>query len=272
VRELEQSGIAALPPGERRRHEFDLPGNKPASRSSNLLGFLAGSDPSRSNEIVVLGAHYDHVGVREGVIYPGAEDNASGAAVVLQVARALARRRQELGRSVLVVFFGAEELGMVGSRALLRDGLVERERMVAMVNVDMIGRPLADRTGFGLPLRALGIDAARSVAALGTKDRPALRDIVRQSCLDAGIELVVPEELPPPLGAIVEAVARGRADSATFEDAGIPALFFSAGESGDYHQPTDTAERLEPLLLAHRAEAIFRTVLRLSQSPALAVR
>ena len=226
---------------------------------------MPGAGSSFGREVVVLGTHIDHVGVRDGQIYRGAEDNASGVAVTLQVARALQRERAELGRSVIVAFFGAEEPGMLGSSAFLRERPAAAADIVVMVNVDMVGRTLADRTGLGLPMRALGIDATRSVGVLGTKGQPALRAIVEAACASAGIQAVRPEELPGPISRLIESYSAGRSDSWPFEYAGIPTLFFSSGESDDYHEPSDTVDKLDPELMARRARAIHRAVKALSK-------
>ncbi len=268
--QLEAAAIAALPPDGLRVQPFSMPraGKQPPgqpSQSRNVLGFVPGAPGALGREVVVLGTHVDHEGTRDGKVYPGADDNASGVAVTLQVARALERERGELGRSVIVAFFGAEEPGMLGSSAFLRERPAAAADVVTMINVDMVGRTLADRTGLGLPMRALRIDASRSVGVLGTKGQPALRALVETACRSAGLQAVLPEELPGPLSRLVEAYSAGRSDSWPFEFAGIPTLFFSSGESDDYHEPTDVADKLVPELMARRAQAIHRAVKALSK-------
>jgi acetylornithine deacetylase/succinyl-diaminopimelate desuccinylase-like protein len=86
--------------------------------SQNVWALIPGTG-SASDDVIVVGAHLDHLGRRDGQLYPGADDDASGVATVLATARELAQRRGELGRSILIVFFGAEEAGMVGSRAFV---------------------------------------------------------------------------------------------------------------------------------------------------------
>ena len=235
------------------------------SRSRNVYGMVSGGGGTWGNEVVVVGAHIDHVGVRGGQIQPGADDNASGVAVTLEIAGALQRHESELGRSIIVAFFGAEEDGMLGASAFLRERPKAAENIVAMVNVDMVGRRLADRTGLGLPMLALGIDPDRSVGVLGTKGQPVLRTLVDGACRSAGLAAVTPEDLPGPLGKLVEAYSERRGDSWPFEFAGIPALFFSSGESDDYHAPGDTPEKLRPELMVRRARAIHQTVVELSK-------
>jgi Zn-dependent M28 family amino/carboxypeptidase len=217
--------------------------------------------------MVVLGAHYDHVGVQKGKIYPGAEDNASGTALVLQVATALATDRRELGRSVLVLFFGSEELGLIGSKAFVRKPSLPLKGMAAMINVDMIGRALADRRDLRAGVALMGIHAASSVGVHGARGRPVLRRIVDEAFAGAGVRVVAAEDFPEPLAGIIEKQTAGRTDHSTFEKAGVPALFFTSAESDDYHEPTDTTDTLDPEVLSARARAIHRLVLELSRTP-----
>ena len=158
------------------RAGIEAPGDPPvrfqsvsfgASKSQNVLGIIRppGNTTASTIPVLVLGAHYDHLGVKDGEIYPGADDNASGTAAVLAVARALVARRSELGRPVVIAFFGAEETGMNGSRAFVTSGVVPRDSVFAMVNVDMVGRPLADQAILLPALALAGIDPNASVEA-----------------------------------------------------------------------------------------------------------
>ncbi|MFQ5655505.1 MAG: M20/M25/M40 family metallo-hydrolase, partial [Planctomycetota bacterium] len=109
--------------------------------SRNVLAWLPGSDESLAGEYIVFGAHFDHLGADgEGQIYNGADDNASGVAGMLAVARACARGAIRPRRSILFVAFGAEERGLGGSRHLVSHPPRPLERLAAMINLDMIGR------------------------------------------------------------------------------------------------------------------------------------
>jgi len=224
----------------------------PDTASRNVYAMIEGGP-----EVIVIGAHLDHLG--DG--YPGADDDASGVAAVLGVAQTLAARH-DLARSVLVVFFGAEEAGMVGSRAFVADPPVPLARIVAMVNVDMIGRPVLDQRWARVPLALFGISREHAVGLVGTSRYPGLRAIADHA-LD---QTVAPEDLPDTIEREVAAAARGRGDSVSFEERGIPALFFGDAESRDYHQPTDTIDRLHPRLLARSARGIASTVIGLTSA------
>lgn len=233
--------------------------------SSNLYVTI----PGATDEVIVLGAHFDHLGRRRGALYPGADDNASGVALVLGVAEAL--KDAHLSRTVIVVLFGAEEHGLVGSRYFVAHPPVPLATIRAMINIDMIARPLLDQWLFRAPLRLVGIDRDNAVGLVGTRRYPGLRALADTAvAADGGGEIIAGEDLPPLIGREVDAQAAGRSDSASFEAAGIPALFFGDGESSDYHRPSDTLDKLDPDLLARRAHAIARVTIALAAAPASA--
>ena len=115
----------------------------------NVLGLVEGSDPKLKDEVIVIGAHYDHLGLgdehslaesREPAIHHGADDNASGTAGVLELAQYLAVHREKLGRSVLFMGFSGEELGLLGSNYWTKHPTIPLGKVVGMINLDMIGR------------------------------------------------------------------------------------------------------------------------------------
>jgi hypothetical protein len=149
--EFERYGLVPFPD-----HEWlqPVPG-----RSQNVIGIVPGNG-ALADQWVILGAHYDHVGVRDGLIYNGADDNASGTAGVLELARTFARHAAEGGfggkdrRSVMFIGFGAEEIGLEGSCSFARGPLMPASTIIAMLNLDMIGRMRLD----SLFVEALGAD------------------------------------------------------------------------------------------------------------------
>jgi Zn-dependent M28 family amino/carboxypeptidase len=260
ARELERAGITSPPRG--RRHRFEIAGGR---RSGNVYGLVRGAT-GLADEYVVVGAHADHLGVVGGVLHPGAEDNASGVAVLLEVGKALKQRRRELGRSVVLAFFGAEEIGKVGSLAYVAEPPLPLERTVAMINIDMIGLPLIDQGLLWLPKVLFGIDDTRSVGVVGTEGRPGLRAIVNQGCRLAAVNPVAPEDFPAAVRDLINEQAKGRGDETSFEGVGIPAVFFGSGESADYHSADDTIDDLDASIMARRAAAIAATVVLLSRA------
>ncbi|MGD2110113.1 MAG: M20/M25/M40 family metallo-hydrolase [Phycisphaerae bacterium] len=183
----------------------------------NVIGVLPGTG-MRHDEYVVIGAHYDHVGVRHGEIYNGADDNASGTAGVIELARTFTDV-SERDRSIIFMAFTGEETGLHGSRHFVSHPTVPLDSIAAMINLDMIGRVTEhDR------------DNMLAIQGLGTGE--SFRAIVENRTKEAGIEF-----LP-------EASALGPSDHASFYLGGVPSLFFFTGVHEDYHQPTDDTEKI----------------------------
>jgi hypothetical protein len=190
---------------------------------SNVIGVLPGSDPARAGESLVIGAHYDHLGYGEygahsgdvGRLHPGADDNASGVAVLLELARVLAGRPQP--RSIVFVAFTGEEAGRLGSEYYIRDATrYPSERMLAMVNLDTVGR-LGDR-----PLLLLGAGSAEEWV-----------HILRGAGYVTGVQVKpVADDI-------------GSSDQTSFIEAGVPAVQLFAGAHPDFHRPGDTVDRID---------------------------
>lgn len=190
----------------------------------NVLALLPGSDPALTGEVVVVGAHYDHLGYGgEGsgtlaigvrAVHPGADDNASGTAGMLEIARRLASRPP--ARSVLFAAFAGEEEGLLGSNTLVQHLPVPKDKVVAMINLDMIGRPKA---GPALTIGGYGTAA----------EWPALLEK-----LNANHHLKL----------ATNKSGFGASDHSSFYGIDIPVLFLFTGAHEDYHRPSDTADRL----------------------------
>ncbi|HKK92244.1 MAG TPA: M20/M25/M40 family metallo-hydrolase, partial [Longimicrobiales bacterium] len=191
----------------------------------NVLGVIPGSDPALAGEIVVVGAHHDHVGVGRPVegdsIYNGADDDASGSVATLEIARhfAEARARGEgPPRTILVAFFTAEEMGLYGTREWIESPTVDFDGIVADLQIEMIARPdsLAGGSGRGW---------------LTGYERSTMGDL-----LAAQGSPIVPDPRP-------EMNFYFRSDNLPFAQLGIPAHTLSSYDlHQDYHQPSDEAE------------------------------
>ena len=223
-------------------------GREGVSEGRNVAGILPGRDPDLKDEVILLGAHYDHLGVRGGTLYPGADDNASGTAMLLEVAEALSVAARKDGgprRTVLFVAFDLEERMLFGSRwfaahppALLtgEDGK-GMPRLKAAFIADMIGRSLGD---LDLP----------TVFVLGSEHAPALKAALDEAGVPDGLEAAR-------LG--IDLIGT-RSDYGPFRDREIPFLFFSTGEHRDYHKPTDTLANLD-VEKAARVSTLIRDAL-----------
>ncbi|HEY7251412.1 MAG TPA: M28 family peptidase [Methylomirabilota bacterium] len=206
-------------------------------RAANVIGVLPGTDPMVAGEAVVIGAHYDHLGREGGDVYPGADDNASGTAVVLGLARSLAAAPP--ARSLVVILFAGEEIGLVGSdHHVRRPSAVPVERMVAMLNFDMVGRLEGRRLLVG------GVDTGSQFRAL-----------VEAAAQEAGLDV----DLRP--------AGTGPSDHTRFHDAGVPVLFFHSGSHADYHRPSDTADRIDAAGMARIAHLGGLLIPRIADGP-----
>ncbi|HEX2210361.1 MAG TPA: M20/M25/M40 family metallo-hydrolase [Longimicrobium sp.] len=212
LRLMESMEALAELPAEARRQSF------------NVIGMIPGSDPALRHEAVIVGAHYDHLGIGRPVdgdsIYNGADDDASGTVAVLEVARALARGPAPK-RTVLFFFATGEELGMLGTRWYLRHPVVPLDSTVAGLMIEMIGRPDSLAGGPGR-------------AWLTGYERSTVSRILQ----GAGVSIVAD---PRP-----DQDFFNRSDNTPFAMLGVPAHALSSyGLHGDYHQPSDEVERID---------------------------
>jgi hypothetical protein len=211
-------------------------GYRPKQPSVNVVGVLRGSDPGLAGEYLVVGAHLDHVGSQAHDIYfPGANDNASGAAAVLAVAGAFARGGARPKRSLIFALFTSEEAGLYGARHFVAHPPAPKESLVAYINLDCVGH-------------------GDSIEVGGGKTSPRLWQLVRD--LDErGARLMVEATWPG-----------GGADAAPFAEAGIPTLYFASKPSYTYlHLPSDTPATLNPPLLEAIARLVYRAAWRMAQ-------
>ena len=210
---------------------FLLPGARVALRASlvrergraaNVVGVLPGRDDRVGDEAVLIGAHYDHLGrggqgslapEATGRVHPGADDNASGVAAVLGLARAFVHAGGA-PRTLVFAAFAGEEMGLLGSAHYVRRPAHPLERTVLMLNLDMVGRP-RERT-----LYVGGVDSG------------------------AGLRALVQAQAGP-LALRLRGDPYGPSDHASFYAAGRPVLFLFTGAHGDYHRPTDTWDRID---------------------------
>jgi aminopeptidase N len=211
----------------------------------NVVAVLPGSDPHLEGQSLVIGAHYDHMGLGEvngrhedrGIIHPGADDNASGIAVMLELARSL--KGKPLPRTLVFAAFTGEETGLLGSRHYVQQSApYPANGIIAMLNLDTVGR-LGER-----PLTVFGT---------GTADEWV--HIFRGAGYVTGV----------PLTAVADDFGSG--DQTTFIEAGIPAVQFFSGSHEDFHRPGDTPEKLDYDGLARVAEVLNETVRYLGERP-----
>jgi hypothetical protein len=227
-------------------------------KSANVAGVLAGSDPQLASEYVVIGAHYDHLGLGgpeslaakpEGQIHHGADDNASGTTGLLEIARVLASERGKIKRSIMFIAFSGEELGLLGSGAYTKNPAAPLATTVAMLNMDMIGR-----------LR----NGSLFVGGVGTS--PAWKPLLEK--LNG----------PPDAGAAGNGSGSrfqlgfgedgfGPSDHQSFYVRDVPVLFFFTGTHDDYHKPSDTADKINGDGLKQVAEFVRQIAVSVANEP-----
>jgi hypothetical protein len=214
-----------------------------AYNTHNLVAMLPGSDPELKDEVLVLGAHIDHLGSRRGQIYNGADDNGSGSAILLNIAKAFSTLKKEgkgPARSILFIWFSAEEMGLLGSQYWVKNPTIDLSRVKAMLNMDMLGRADSDEISL-----YDGAGSKQTVPFHQWHDTDSL----------------VFEHVEHDLQEFVR-----RSDQYPFFAKGIPVMFFFEGFVGsgghtmmpDYHRPGDTVDKIDFTKLLSAARFVFR--------------
>jgi len=199
--------------------------------TNNVVGYWEGSDPELKKEFVVIGAHYDHIGVLQDSVYNGADDNASGTAGILEIAEAFAKSPVRPKRSILFLAFAGEEKGLFGSRYYTENPLVPLDQTVAMLNLDMISR-----------------NDTNEVAIIGTLSSPDLKKINEEANTCIGMDLKYDQDR-----------YFLQSDHYSFYRKGIPVLFYNTKNTPDLHKPTDDPEKIIPEKMARIGRLIFGT-------------
>jgi hypothetical protein len=222
-----------------------------SAEARNVIARLPGASPTLRNEYVIVGAHYDHLGYGgegslapgETAIHNGADDNASGTAAVLDIARRLAAGPRP-DRSVLFMAFTGEERGLWGSAYFVREPTIDLERSVAMLNLDMVGRVVDDG------LTVLGVGTAAE-----------WNEIIDRAN----------GELADPFTIAKSPDGYGPSDHSSFYGEGIPVLHFLSNLHEDYHRPSDDWQKINADGLARVSELTARIAARLATGGADAV-
>ena len=224
---------------------------------SNVIGFIEGSDPNIKNEYVFVTAHYDHLGTPDSsVIYYGADDNASGTAGVIEIARAFAEAKKKgVGpkRSVVCMLVSGEEKGLLGSEFYVQFPLFPLNKTIVDINIDMIGRVDDRHTGNPNYIYVIGSD--RLSSDLHTINEQVNKDYTQ-------LELDYKYNDPADKNRYYE-----RSDHYNFALQGIPAIFYFNGTHPDYHKPTDTVDKINFDALAKRTQLAFHTAWEIANRP-----
>ncbi len=214
----------------------------------NILGWIEGSDPALKNEYILVGAHYDHVGYGTsqnsygptGYIHNGADDNASGAAALLEIAEGIVTSGLKPRRSILFVLWDAEEKGLLGSKHWVGSPTVPLNQIRLVVNTDMLGRMRKNRLEVG-----------------GSRTGFGLRRLISSQNEGTDIWLDFPWEL------------QDNSDHWPFYERRIPVLMMHTGLHDDYHRPSDDAERLNVVGLHQATQFMVRMVMAMADADSL---
>lgn len=221
--------------------------------SENVLAFIKGTE--KPDEILVISAHLDHVGHHDGEIYNGADDDGSGTVALLEIAEAFHKAKKDgIGpkRSILILHVTGEEKGLFGSRYYAENPVFPLKNTVANINVDMIGR----------------VDP-------GHKDNPNYIYVIGADRLSTGLDAAVTEANKNLTDFTLDYKYNDRndperiyyrSDHYNFAKNGVPSVFFFSGIHEDYHQPTDTPDKIDYPLMTTRTKLIFHTAWNLANS------
>jgi hypothetical protein len=187
----------------------------------NILGVVEGKNPDK---IIILGAHYDHIGMGNGYIWNGADDNGSGSVGVLTIAKAVMATGEKPENTMIFAFWAAEEEGLLGSRYYVRNLGFPVNNLKLNMNFDMISRYITD-------------DEPDKVAMTYTSSFPGFRDMTAENLKKFNIDLLVdyqPSANPP-----------GGTDHRSFVEAGVPIIRFKPGHREEYHTPMDETKTVD---------------------------
>ncbi|MCC8358945.1 M28 family metallopeptidase [Salinimicrobium sediminilitoris] len=215
--------------------------------TENVLAYIQGS--TKPEEVLVISSHYDHVGIDdEGNIYNGADDDGSGTVAILEIAEAF-KKAQEDGfapkRSILFLNVTGEEKGLVGSKFYSENPVFPLANTVTNLNIDMIGRIGTDMETAGDYVYLIGSDKLST-------ELHELSEEVNEKYLNLNLDYTYNDENDPNRFYY-------RSDHYNFAKHDIPIIFYFNGVHEDYHQPTDTPDKIEYDLLAKRAKLVFLT-------------
>ncbi len=222
--------------------------NEGGLKGDNVLGYIEGTDPKLKDELVIITAHYDHLGIRGNDIYNGADDNGSGTSTVIEVAQALTEAKKAgkgPRRSVLVMLVTGEEKGLLGSKFYTEFPIFPLSKTVANINVDMVGRIDKKYKDNGNYVYVIGAD--RLSTELHT-----INETVNANYTNLILDYKYNEKSDPNRYYY-------RSDHYNFAEKGIPAIFYFNGTHDDYHMTTDTAEKIDFEKMENIGKLVFLT-------------
>lgn len=211
--------------------------------ASNLIGYLPGTE--RPERFIVISAHYDHLGIKNGTLYPGADDNASGVAALMAMAAWFSANPPR--HSIVFAAFDGEEEGLQGAKAFLAALPFPRAQLALNLNMDMISHN--DRN---------------EIFLAGSRYSPALKPLLAQVALHSAVKIRLGHDRPQWLTGTVEDWTHA-SDQGPFHDAGIPFLYAGVEDHADYHAPSDTLENINQVFFGNATDMLIDLAVALDQ-------
>lgn len=218
IEQLTKQDVKPLGDNYAQDFEVTFKGEKRIGR--NILGVVKGSE--FTNKYIVLSAHYDHEGVKNGKIYNGADDDASGISALIAFAEYFKTHPPK--HSVIIAAFDAEEIGLLGAKYFVDNSIIPQEDIVLNINMDMVSR-----------------SDANELFMVGTRYTPSLKQALSTFTPKADIKVTIAHD-----GSDGKADWTQASDHAPFHNANIPFLYFGVADHKDYHKPTDDYENIHP--------------------------
>ena len=235
VRRFADAGLKPLWPSYEQPFDLSADEGGAARKGANVVGYVRGrAHPER---FIVVTAHYDHLGIRNGHVYNGADDNASGVAGLLQLAAHFTREPPD--NSMIFAALDAEEIGLIGAYALVKQLQAEKRDVALNVNLDMISHN--DRG---------------ELYAAGTHRTAALRPLLERVAARAPVHLLLGHDRPEE----GHDDWTNQSDQYAFHKAGLPWVYFGVEDHKDYHKPSDKFDSITPAFFVHAAETILEAL------------
>ena len=240
--------------------QLKVPISEPVtSETSNVIGFLPGSDPDLQDEVIIVGAHYDHVGYDPGTPYSGVNDNASGVAALLEIAQLLQREGYQPGRSVVFVAWGAQEAGELGSQYYLSNPVFPLEDTVAVLQLDAIGG------GDGYYIEAQGSREKDAMLLYSFEIASELAETRLYISPPQSTTITDPAYLHSPASLFDSPNMKITSDDVPFRQANIPVLLIKWKEASESNLPDLIADPVLPERLENSGKTIFAALLMLAR-------
>jgi Zn-dependent M28 family amino/carboxypeptidase len=221
------------------KHPFNFKNRKSEIiNGTNLIGFVKG----KKDDVIVISAHYDHVGVNNSEIYNGADDNASGVAALLGMAEYFKVHKPL--NTLLFIAFDAEEMGLQGAYAYLREPVPARKSIIMNVNMDMVSH-----------------NDKSELYAVGTYKTPVLKEIIEDADENTGINILFGHDIP---GSGKDDWTM-QSDQGPFAKENIPFIYFGVEDHKDYHKPSDKFANINQDFFHAASTAILRSIIKLDK-------